>query len=651
MRRRLFHLSILSIFFIIATPAAKSQSIWHLGLRAGYDRVWHDTWQDVRASEGECGAFTSGRGEGISVALVGEVELLEWLRGSVRLGYAPRGGRLSTYCDNGIIVPTGEDNTFAPLVREYTKDVELDYLTFELGGKIAPLSFPLFVSGAFRVGLPVVAASWAQEERIVSPQGALYPGFTRTRSNGSGEFDDAQLRSALVGGIGYTLKLSGGMEFSPELLYSWPISDATTGYDWNISALSAGASLTWRIEPGVEEPPPAAPAPPPPPPPAPKPPVASIGSSTDAEIDIVETFVTETFPLLPYVFFEKNSARLPDKYRIMDARNTAAFTESGLPRKTMAIYYHLLDIVGRRLRLNPEIRITLVGSTDDKGEERGNTDLAYSRANTVRRYFIDVWGIDSSRIALSTQKLPQMPSSQAYAEGDEENRRVEIMSEYDEVFRPVVHEHLSEYDITPPEMELLLGAEGTAAMERWSMTVLHGEEAVASFEGKGAPPAKLRWQLDDLLAARVRGEDALTAELKVKDTRGLTAASSMVIPVHKKQNSFEIGRLSLIVFDFDRSDILPHNRRMIRRFVGEAIKSTSSVEITGSTDRLGEADHNQQLSTARAENVKALLLEEKPSYRKLSARGIGEAPELYDNDLPEGRFYCRTVAVEVKTPI
>jgi outer membrane protein OmpA-like peptidoglycan-associated protein len=379
--------------------------------------------------------------------------------------------------------------------------------------------------------------------------------------------------------------------------------------------------------------------------------VARIGTTTDADIDITETFVTETFPLLPYVFFEKNSARLPGKYRTMDERNTPTFTETGLPRKTMAIYYHLLDIVGRRLRMNEDIRITLVGSTDDKDAEQGNSELARQRAETVKQYFTDVWKIDAERISISTQKLPQMPSSQAYAEGDEENRRVEIVSESDEVFRPVVHENLSEYDISPPVMEISLGAEATTDIAQWTMNVRHGEDIVATFGSTGAPPSTVRWQLDELLAARVQGEDALSATLEVTDVGGLSAASAIVIPVHKKQNSFEVGRLSLIVFDFDRWDILPHNRRMIRRFVAEAIKPTSSVEITGSTDRLGESDHNQQLSTARANQVKGILLEENPAYERLSARGIGEAPELYDNDLPEGRFYCRTVAVEVKTPI
>jgi outer membrane protein OmpA-like peptidoglycan-associated protein len=227
---------------------------------------------------------------------------------------------------------------------------------------------------------------------------------------------------------------------------------------------------------------------------------------------------------------------------------------------------------------------------------------------------------------------------------------VEVLSEDDEIFRPVVHEKLSEYAISPPEMELLLGAEADAAIASWSMTVRHGDVPVAEFGAPGAPPATLRWQLDDLLAARVRAQDSLNAELTVTDARGLSASSSLSIPVTKKQNSFEVGRLSLIVFDFDRSDILPHNRRMISRFVAEAIKSSSSVIITGSTDRLGEADHNLELSAARADNVKDILLSRNPSYRHLESRGIGEAPEMYDNDLPEGRFYCRTVAVEVKTP-
>jgi hypothetical protein len=31
--------------------------------------------------------------------------------------------------------------------------------------------------------------------------------------------------------------------------------------------------------------------------------------------------------------------------------------------------------------------------------------------------------------------------------------------------------------------------------------------------------------------------------------------------------------------------------------------------------------------------------------------GVGNAELLFNNDIPEGRFYCRTVNIVVKTPV
>ncbi|MFA6232841.1 MAG: OmpA family protein [Bacteroidota bacterium] len=639
-----------SFMVVMFLPSfALAQTTWHVGVHGGWLRSWHETAQDVRVLEGGCGQFTSAHGNGFSAGLAGEVDLLPWLRGTARLSYAKLGATFKTICDNGIIVPTGSDNEFAPLVREYSKDVRLDYGLLELGVKFMPLDLPLFLTTGVSVGAPIFRSDWTQDERIISPAGALFPGFTARRSNGGADFTDTQLRTAITAGIGYAIALRGNVELSPEITYAHPLADATTGFEWKIAYMTAGTSLTWSFTFEEEAPPPVAPAPPPPP--TPQPPVAHIGTTTDASIDITETFVTETFPLLPYVFFEKNSSTMPEKYRTMREENTAAFTEAGLPRKTLPIYYHFLDIMGKRLRGDPSIRITLVGSTDDKDAEQGNTTLALARANAVRQYFVDVWEIEGARIGVSTQKLPQMPSSVVFPEGDEENRRVEILSDADDIFRPVVHERLSEFEISPPTLEIALGADASSLLSSWSMNIRRDAEIVAQFGSAGAPPPTVRWLLVDALAALVHSEDTLTATLTVTDENGLSASSDLVIPVHKKQNSFEVGRLSLIVFDFDRSDILPHNQRMIKRFVSEAIMATSSVTITGSTDRLGEEKHNIELSAARAENVKELLLSQKSRYEKLEARGIGESPDLYDNSLPEGRFYCRTVSVEVKTPV
>jgi outer membrane protein OmpA-like peptidoglycan-associated protein len=647
------YLLVVSIAFLVFTsPFLQAQTVLRLGAHGGYLHSFHNTKQPARVGEDGCGAFTYGTGSGPAFGLTGEVLLTPWLRGGGRLSFARLGATLTTVCDNGIIVPTGKDNEFALLIREYTKHSTLDYGLLELGLRFLPFELPVFLSAGFSIGTPMFGASWEQDERIVSPEGALFPGFVARRSNGGGDFTDTQLRSAVAGGIGYILNFNGNVEVSPELLVSYPLSDATTGYDWKIATIAAGMHISWRIDitPEPESPPPAEPLPPPPPA-RPRPPVASIGTSTDAAVSITETFVTETFPLLPYIFFEKDSDQLADKYTHGGKTGASSFSERDVPRKTLDIYYHILDIMGSRLAADESIRITLTGSTDDKDSEKGNSSLALRRATSVKNYLLSVWSIDSNRIALTTRSLPSIPSTPLFAEGDEENRRVEITSDSDALFRPIVHERLSEFEITPPVMELSLGADATSVIERWSMRIRHSGEIIAEFGGSGTPPPTLQWRLDDEVAARVSATDKLTATLEITDQQGLSGESAIDIPVRKQQNSFEVGRLSLIVFDFDRSDILPHNQRMIGRFVAEAIKPTSSVIITGSTDKLGEAPHNLTLSAARADNVRRILLSQNPRYEKLEARGIGEAPELYDNALPEGRFYCRTVAVEVSTPV
>ena len=67
---------------------------------------------------------------------------------------------------------------------------------------------------------------------------------------------------------------------------------------------------------------------------------------------------------------------------------------------------------------------------------------------------------------------------------------------------------------------------------------------------------------------------------------------------------------------------------------------------------MGLEDRNLKLSGDRANtvvngikrNVKAGL------YTVLQGGGVGETQPLYRNDLPEGRFYNRTVQVLVNTP-
>src|SRR5205085_618103 len=103
-------------------------------------------------------------------------------------------------------------------------------------------------------------------------------------------------------------------------------------------------------------------------------------------------------------------------------------------------YYQLLNVIGNRMRANPAAVLTINGTTDGR-EVRDSADhLARERAEAVRSYFATVWHIAPERLRTTTTLTPQNPSSTEYAEGFEENRRVELSSDDDKLLRPIVHE-------------------------------------------------------------------------------------------------------------------------------------------------------------------------------------------------------------------
>jgi outer membrane protein OmpA-like peptidoglycan-associated protein len=113
-------------------------------------------------------------------------------------------------------------------------------------------------------------------------------------------------------------------------------------------------------------------------------------------------------------------------------------------------------------------------------------------------------------------------------------------------------------------------------------------------------------------------------------------------------NDSIIERFRLIFFDFDAPTVSAFNSSMVD-LVRSRIRTTSSVRITGLTDRLGPVERNQGLSLARAQSIDASI-KQRIVPERVSVKGAG--PELiYNNDLPEGRLYNRTVLIEVATPV
>ena len=104
-------------------------------------------------------------------------------------------------------------------------------------------------------------------------------------------------------------------------------------------------------------------------------------------------------------------------------------------------------------------------------------------------------------------------------------------------------------------------------------------------------------------------------------------------------------RFNLITFEYNQAGLSPASRK-IAEMIKNRISPKSTVKVVGYTDRLGDEDHNLKLSAARAkQSAKALGIPQD------NAVGGGENTELFDNNLPEGRFYSRTVEINITTPI
>ena len=339
----------------------------------------------------------------------------------------------------------------------------------------------------------------------------------------------------------------------------------------------------------------------------------------------------------------------------MSTSATAGFDESALPPNTLAIYGDLLNVVGSRMRANPQAKITLTGCNNGREGERRNTRLSRNRANAVRDYLVTTWGIDTKRIRVKARNLPAEAPSTESVEGQQETRRVEISSDTYAVLAPVRWQSV-EHSVSTPNIVLRPTVESGAGVNRWSLAVTQGNESVASFDGTEAPPAELTWELDTTRLPQAGCN--VDVRLEVEDNIGQKRTAEVALPfetetvtteVIEQQGNRRIDRFSLILFDFKKSDIGSDNRRILD-IVREAITPRSRVTIYGFADRTGSPEINRELALDRCTSVKNAL---SGSLRGIpvNLEAVGSDRLLFDNDIPEGRNYCRTVQIVVETGI
>ena len=379
--------------------------------------------------------------------------------------------------------------------------------------------------------------------------------------------------------------------------------------------------------------------------------------------------VKETFPLRNSVFFDRGSTIIPTRYVLLSPAQASSFKEeqlqqsqpdnlnNGRSARQLAVYHNILNILGDRLRANPQSSITLTGASD-KNPTEGKL-----MAENIRQYLVTVFGIDGSRISTEGRNKPLIPSEQPGAVNElvllrEGDRRVDIESSSSELLMQVggkTSPFLKPVEIMalqtdPLDSHIIFNAAGSEhLLKSWSVEVTDELGNVQHYGPYTKDEASIPGKT--ILGTNAQGNYKIVMVGKTKNGQSIRKESS--VSLLKTDDPKQEGLRYSILFDFDRSKTITSYENFLTDIVVPLIPDNSTVIIHGHTDIIGEEKYNLSLSQDRAKGaqhiIERALATTGSKGVKFETYGFGEDEGMaaFENKLPEERFYNRTVIIDI----
>ena len=186
-------------------------------------------------------------------------------------------------------------------------------------------------------------------------------------------------------------------------------------------------------------------------------------------------------------------------------------------------------------------------------------------------------------------------------------------------------------------------------------------KALIAMAGAGIMAAKKLYEeadreyrdLLEMVAKTTRGELSKERAARKDVEAKLSAAMKSLEEIGKVKEDARGTVITLsgqVLFKTNAATLLPIAEQQLRK-VAEALNEydeARKIVIAGHTDSRGSGSSNRRLSLARAESVRAFLVNSGVSPDRVSASGRGEDEPIADNRTAEGRANNRRVEIIVE---
>ena len=620
---------------LLAQEIQRAQPTWWYGASGALNfNFFNGTTQKLTASLPLGTVFQNGDGTGFNTAFLLEYRPASVWGGILQVGYDDRRGTFDRIGTDGLWT-------------------EPSYITFEPSVRLAPFS-----SGLYFFAGPVLSINVGKEFI-----------FTRDGSPASRmESDFSDMRPAVLTaqvGMGWDIPLVSSnaatqINLTPFVSFLPDMENPRNADHWGISTLRAGIALKFgsgAVIPRVQ--------------------AAEIPAVIERDVQFsvrapkavpVKRRVRETFPLRNYVFFEVGSIELSNRYVALTKDQATSFKEeqlqevqplsmTGRSLRQMTVYYNILNVVGDRMKRNPAAAILLSGASE-KGPQNGK-----ARAEAVKRYLVDIFGIEGSRITTEGRDKPRIPSEVPGATKEltlvrAEDPRVDIESNSPEMMIQVGG--TSQYMLKPVQIvtvvedpldsQVLFTVAGAKeALASWSLEITDDQGKVQRYGPFTRNQEGISGNV--ILGDRSQGDYKVVMLGATKLGKSTRKDGSFQL-IRREASVKEAVRFS-ILFEFDKSKTIASYEKFLTEIVTPLIPDNGKVIIHGHTDIVGEEDYNDNLSRERVEDARGIIERAILSSGKhgitFETFGFGENLQYapFENQFPEERFYNRTVIIDI----